>query len=115
MQELETIMEEIGVKIAGSMGRKREGLLEAQDIIRKHMNDGWIPVEKKLTLNAKYKLLPCPFCGGEAVIHVGNGVCVICKECGCRTMSFVDGTSRGKPCGDALFRVIEKWNRRAGE
>ena len=23
------------------------GLREAQDIIRKHMNDGWIPVEKK--------------------------------------------------------------------
>lgn len=42
MQELE-ILEEIDAKIAGSMGRKREGLLEAEDIIRKHMNDGWIP------------------------------------------------------------------------
>ena len=47
MQELE-ILEEIDAKIAGSMGRKREGLLEAEDIIRKHMNDGWIPVEDKL-------------------------------------------------------------------
>ena len=45
MQELEKILEEIDVKIAGSMGKKREGLLEARDIIRKHMNDGWIPVE----------------------------------------------------------------------
>ena len=44
MQELEKILEEIDIKIAGSMGRKREGLLEARDIIRKHMNDGWIPV-----------------------------------------------------------------------
>ena len=30
------------------MGRKREGLLEARDIIRKHMNDGWIPVDDRL-------------------------------------------------------------------
>lgn len=48
MQELEKILEEIDVKIAGSIGRKREGLLEAENIIRKHMNDGWIPVEERL-------------------------------------------------------------------
>ena len=48
MQELEKILEEIEIKIAGSMGKKREGLLEAHDIIRKRMNDGWIPVEKAL-------------------------------------------------------------------
>ena len=48
MQELEKILEEIEIKIAGSMGKKREGLLEAQDIIRKHMNDGWIPVDERL-------------------------------------------------------------------
>ena len=40
MQELEKILEEIDIKIAGSMGKKREGLLEAQDIIRKHMKEG---------------------------------------------------------------------------
>ena len=48
MQELEKILEEIDIKIAGSMGKKREGLLEARDIIRKHMNAGWIPVEERL-------------------------------------------------------------------
>ena len=48
MQELEKILEEIDIKIAGSMGRKREGLLEARDIIRKHRNDDWIPVEERL-------------------------------------------------------------------
>lgn len=48
MQELEKILEEIGIKIAGSMGKKREGLLEAHDIIRKRMNDGWISVEESL-------------------------------------------------------------------
>ena len=46
MQELDKILEEIDIKIAGSMGKKREGLLEAEDIIRKHMNDGWNSVEK---------------------------------------------------------------------
>ena len=54
--QLEKVLEEIDVKIAGSMGKKREGLLEAEEIIRKHMsgkdtdvptNDGWIPAEKK--------------------------------------------------------------------
>lgn len=48
MQELEKILEEIDIKITQSMGRKREGLLEAENIIRKHMNDGWIPVEERL-------------------------------------------------------------------
>ena len=45
MQELEKILEEIDLKITGSMGKRREGLLEAREIIRKHMNNGWIPVE----------------------------------------------------------------------
>ena len=48
MQELEKILEEIDIKIAGSMGKKREGLLEAHEIIRKHINDGWISVEERL-------------------------------------------------------------------
>lgn len=59
MQELEKILEEIDVKIVGSIGKKREGLLEAEEIIRKHMsgkdtdvptNDGWIPVEERLSI-----------------------------------------------------------------
>ena len=48
MQELEKILEEIDFKITRSMGRKRGGLLEARDIIRKHMNDDWISVEESL-------------------------------------------------------------------
>ena len=54
MQELEKIREEIDIKIAGSMGKKREGLLEAREIIRKHMNDGWIPVEERLPEKNEY-------------------------------------------------------------
>ena len=60
MQELEKILEEIDIKIAGSMGKKREGLLEAEGIIRKHMNDGWMPVERELPPNAKHKGSFCP-------------------------------------------------------
>lgn len=59
MKELEKI---IGIKIAGSMGRKREGLLEAQEIIHKYMNDkvaddGWIPVEERLPEEKKSVLV----------------------------------------------------------
>lgn len=53
-EELKKILNEIDAKIAESMGKKREGLLEADRIIRKHMNDmndGWIPVEKDLPRN----------------------------------------------------------------
>ena len=59
MQELEKILEEIDIKIAGSMGKKREGLLEAEDIIRKHMNDGWIPVEERVPEEECYKVIVC--------------------------------------------------------
>lgn len=48
MQESGKILEEIDIKIAGSMGKKRKGLLEARDIISKHMNDGWIPVDERM-------------------------------------------------------------------
>ena len=48
MQESGKILEEIDIKIAGSMGKKRKGLLEARDIISKHMNDGWILVVRGL-------------------------------------------------------------------
>lgn len=58
------------------------------------------------------ELKPCPFCGGKAVLHVGDGVCVICQDCSTRTISLVDGTNQGKPCGGAVNKVVEKWNRR---
>ena len=54
MQELEKILEEIDIKISGSIGRKRAGLLEARDIIRKHMNDGWISVDERLPEKNEY-------------------------------------------------------------
>lgn len=62
---------------------------------------------------SEIKLKPCPFCGEQAVIHVGDGVCVICKKCGCRTRSLADGIYQVKPGGGAIYRVIDIWNRRA--
>lgn len=55
MQELEKILKEIDIKIAGSMGKKREGLLEARDVIRKQINAGWIPVEEQLPTMEEYQ------------------------------------------------------------
>lgn len=43
-----------------SLEAYQQGKLFVIDIIRKRMNDGWIPVEEKLPLNAKYKGALCP-------------------------------------------------------
>lgn len=63
MQELEKILEEIEMKKKKCLDIVRveidpmeitihreqyKGLRMAEDIIRKHMNDGWIPVEERL-------------------------------------------------------------------
>ena len=55
MKELEKILEEIDKEIGESRKdpEMRDvdicyGLNRAKDIIRKHMNDGWIPVEERL-------------------------------------------------------------------
>lgn len=58
------------------------------------------------------ELKPCPFCGGKAVVHVSDGVYVICTECECRTMSLCDGRENGRYAGRSVKRVIEKWNKR---
>ena len=63
MQELEKILEEIE-------NAKNEypkacfpwyvtGLKDAEDIIRKHMNDGWIPVEERVPEEEGYKVIVC--------------------------------------------------------
>lgn len=50
MQEVEKILEEINEEIKSSIAFSSvftDGLCRARNIIRKHMNDGWIPVEKE--------------------------------------------------------------------
>lgn len=60
------------------------------------------------------ELKPCPFCGGEAVLHVNNGVMVVCKKCGCRTNTGIDywNPIYGYQ-SRSVDEVIEAWNRRA--
>lgn len=58
------------------------------------------------------ELKPCPFCGGEAVVHVNNGVRAICKECGASSKVLVDGYSQGRPNGSAIKGVVKAWNTR---
>lgn len=57
------------------------------------------------------KLLPCPFCGGEAIIRQETvreyntwetAAFVMCKECFCRTSSSILSEET----------VIRNWNRR---
>ena len=61
---------------------------------------------------SEIELLPCPFCGGEAVVHVNDGVRVICRNCSATTKILVDGFSQGKPNGSAIKSVINAWNTR---
>lgn len=66
------------------------------------------------------KLLPCPFCGGEAkfkkgfpskqIAHCRQAV-VQCKNCGCRTVT-IRQTAMEK-WEDVDRHAIEAWNRRA--
>ena len=58
------------------------------------------------------ELKKCPFCGGEAVVHIEDGVRVVCTECGATSKCLVDGYSQGKPNGGALKSVVEAWNKR---
>lgn len=62
-------------------------------------------------------LKPCPFCGGEAVLFVENGVQVVCLSCGVRTHLRTDniyqkGMSQEKIATSSIDKVIEEWNRR---
>lgn len=96
MKNLEKILEEIDIKIAGSMGKKREGLLEARDIIRKHMNDGWIPVEERL-----------PEEGQEVWISVKTD----CVRRGMYTKCFGFGMREGFICSDGFVDInaVNAW------
>lgn len=65
MQELEKILEEINRRIdeyvdhdyVRGSGDVVKGLSIAKSIIRKHMNDGWIPVEERLPEEKKSVLV----------------------------------------------------------
>ena len=62
MQELEKILEEIEQKSFTNMTITHSMVVKMQDIrsiIRKHMNDGWIPVEERLPEAEQEHVLAC--------------------------------------------------------
>lgn len=63
-------------------------------------------------LTEKYELLPCPHCNSEAYLFVEDGVRVICGKCSCSTTTLIDAIYGEKITGNAVKRVIEKWNTR---
>lgn len=69
MQELEKILKDIEQAKGESWYRMNDHVTKSRidgaieritDIIHKHMNDGWIPVEEQLPENAKHKGAFCP-------------------------------------------------------
>lgn len=62
----------------------------------------------------KVELLPCPFCGGEAVIEhtsqYGNSSYVMCVKCHARTTGYFDSKTE-----TADERATNAWNGRVGE
>ena len=88
MQELEKILEEIDETIErygknpyidGKVTDLCYGLNIAKDIIRKHMNDGWIPVEERLPEDGAYLCtLAGELCGIEepftGMCGIENGI-----------------------------------------
>lgn len=89
MQELEKILEEIEIeenrmlsdlqlevsqRSVNEMRKYVQGLRYAKAIIRKHMNDGWIPVEERLPEEKGVYLVtyhPCYWDNVEAEVRVG--------------------------------------------
>ena len=82
MQELEKILEEIN-EIEDEYTNEDHDIMfklgaagiagDIKDIIRKHMNDGWIPVEERLPENAKYKGKFCPRYQVDTICGITEG------------------------------------------
>ena len=61
----------------------------------------------------KIELKSCPFCGDEADIYVGNGVMVVCKNCGCYTPHLEDACALiNRYKNNIIYEIIENWNMR---
>lgn len=61
------------------------------------------------------ELKPCPFCGGEAKLLVGDGVRVICVKCRAASKTLVDNYNGFEIRTNAVKDVIIAWNRRVND
>lgn len=104
MEELEKILEAMDIKIAGSMGKKREGLLEARDVIRKHMNDanGTFAFDFSSTDS-----FDCP-CGRHYVHVKMPPKLVFCPECEEKVRN--NRTDICPECRKKLYEYEKKYN-----
>ena len=61
---------------------------------------------------AEIKLLPCPFCGGKAKLHIENAGCYVrCKKCG--AYGKIVSASFYYSAADTADAAVESWNRRS--
>ena len=83
MQELEKILEEIDKQKSKCLSGEYDPAYEAgaldmanviKDIIRKHMNDGWIPVEERLPTKEE-----CEKDNNEFLVQVDSGERFSCE------------------------------------
>ena len=68
--------------------------------------------------NTDHKLLPCPFCGGEALhstTHHDNDSQeeVQCAGCGASIVHWLPWTADGEEKAAAIASVCDRWNKRA--
>lgn len=64
-------------------------------------------------MKSERRIETMPVLWRKGVIHVGDGVRVICTVCESKTRTLIDGLSKGRPTGGSVGKVIELWNRRA--
>lgn len=76
------------------------------------------------TIIQSMKIKPCPFCGGEASLKMGDGVFddkhpytfIECQDCHCRTVTKQTGyyfvIDKEVTLREAINETIDKWNRR---
>lgn len=96
MQELENVLEEIeneSERYRKAVGTEQlvSGLKMAEEIIRKHMNDGWIPVEERL-----------PECEEEVFIQTERGTRT--------TAIYEDGTVREEDSIWLWYDIDGEWD-----
>lgn len=96
----------------GTVEQCREAVEKSKSLSEK-MDSVKEAIEKRKMNEIELRL--CPFCGSKAVIHIEDGVRVVCTKCGAMSKCLVDSYSQGRPTGGALKSVVEAWNRRAGE
>ena len=87
MQELEKILEEIESKEFTNMTIRHSMVVKMKDvrsIIRKHMNDGWIPVDKNNMPD--HEILACDRYDNELIGYLGYNADAeefVCESDGC--------------------------------